>query len=92
MQFAEVQGGGFAVPGLLLVVLQLYILFSSTRQLARPTQAPASPTEVEQITKFLLGIVGWTALSVGGYLVFLQRKQGSNEESQPEKTGSGFPV
>jgi hypothetical protein len=92
MQFAEVQGGGFAAPGLLLLAMQLYILFSSTRQLARPIQAPASPTQVEQITKFLPGIVGWLALSVGGYLVFLQRKQGSNEESLPEETRSGFPM
>jgi hypothetical protein len=92
MQFAKVQGASLAALGLLLLALQVYLLFSSPRQPGSPTQAPASPTQGEHITKFVPGIVGLLALSVGGYLVFLQRKQRSSEESQPEKTRSGFPM
>jgi uncharacterized membrane protein len=92
MQFAKVQGGGLAALGFLLLALQVYILFSSTRQSSSPTQAPATPTQGEQITKFIPGVVGLLALAVGGYLVLLQRKQGSNEETQSEKTKFGFPM
>lgn len=92
MQFAKVQGGGLAALGLLLLALQVYILFFSTRQSGRSTQAPATPTQGEQITKFIPGIVGLLALAVGGYLVLLQRKQGSNEGTQSEKTKSDFPM
>jgi hypothetical protein len=92
MQFARVQGGGLAAVGLLLLALQVYILFSSTQQSGSPTQAPPTQTQGEQITKFVPGIVGILALAAGGYLVLLQRKQGSNEETQPEKTKSGLPM
>ncbi len=92
MQFARVQGVGLAAAGLLLLALQIYILFSSARQSGSPTQAPPTPTQGEQIAKFAPGIVGLLALAVGGYLVLLQRKQGSNEETQPEKTKSGLPM
>ena len=92
MQFGKAQGGGLIVLGLLLLALQVYILFSSTRQSGSPTQAPATPTQGEQITKFIPGVVGLLGLAVGGYLVLLQRKQGSTEETQPEKTKSGFPM
>jgi hypothetical protein len=92
MQFAKVQGGGLAVLGLLLLALQLYILFSSAQQSGSPTQAPATPTQGERIVKFIPGIVGLLALGGGAYLVLLQRKKGSNEETQPEKTRSGFPM
>jgi hypothetical protein len=92
MQFAKVQGGGLAALGFLLLALLVYILFSSTRQSGSPTRAPATPTQGEQITKFIPGVVGLLALAVGGYLVLLQRKQGSNEETQSEKTKSGFPM
>jgi hypothetical protein len=60
MQFAKVQGSGLAALGLLLLALQGYILFSSTRPSGSPTQAPATPTQGEQITKFVPGIVGLT--------------------------------
>jgi len=92
MQFGKAQGGGLIALGLMLVGLQIYILFSSTQQSGSPTQAPATPTQGEQITKFIPGVVGLLALTLGGYLVFLQRKQRSNEEIQPEKTKSGFPM
>jgi hypothetical protein len=55
MQFAKVQGDALAALGLLLLVLQAYILFSSTRQSGSPTQAPATPTQGEQIAKFVPG-------------------------------------
>ena len=58
MQFAKVQGGALAALGLLLLVLQVYILFSSTRQSGSPTQAPATPTQGEQIAKFTPGGLG----------------------------------
>jgi hypothetical protein len=45
MQFGKAQGGGLFALGLLLLALQVYILFSSTRQSGNPTQAPATPTE-----------------------------------------------
>ncbi len=92
MQFARVQGGGLAAVGLLLLLLQAYILVSSMRQSGSPTQAPPVPTQGEQITKFVPGIVGLLALAAGGYLLLLQRKQGGNEEAQPEKTKSGLPM
>jgi hypothetical protein len=92
MQFAKVQGGGLAALGILLLALQIYILFSSTRHSSSPTQAPATPTQGEQIVRFVPGIVGLLALGLGGYLVLLQRKQRSNEETQPEKTRSGLPM
>jgi hypothetical protein len=92
MQFARVQGGGLAAVGLLLLALQVYILFSSTRQSGSPTQAPPAPTSGEQITKVVPGILGLLALAAGGYLVLQQKKKGSNEETQPEKTKSGFPM
>jgi hypothetical protein len=53
MQFAKAQGGALAALGLLLLVLQVYILISSTRQPGSPTQAPAIPTQAEQIAKFV---------------------------------------
>jgi hypothetical protein len=90
MQFARAQGGGLAAVGLLLLALQVYILFSSTQQSGSPTQAPPVPTPAE--TKFVPGIIGLLALAGGGYLLLLQRKQGSNEEAQPEKTKSGLPM
>jgi hypothetical protein len=92
MQFAKVQGGALAALGLLLLVLQVYILLSSTRQSGSPTQAPATPTEGEQITKFVPGGMGLLALGLGGYLVLLQRKQRGSQEPQPEKTRSGLPM
>ena len=92
MQFARVQGGGLAAVGLMLLALQAYILFPSARQSGSPTQAPPSPTEGEQIAEFLPGILGLLALAGGGYLLLLQRKHGSNEETQPEKTKSGLPM
>jgi hypothetical protein len=91
MQFAKVQGGALAALGLLLLVLQGYILFSSTGQSGSPTQAPATPTQGEQIAKFVPGGLGLLALGLGGYLV-LQRKRPGSEERQPEKTGSGLPM
>jgi hypothetical protein len=45
MQFAKVQGGALAALGLLLLVLQVYILSSSTRQSGSPTEAPATLRE-----------------------------------------------
>lgn len=92
MQFAKMQGGGLVALGLLLLALQVYILFSSTRPSGSPTQAPATPSQAKQISKFIPGIVGLLALGVGGYLILLQRKQGSSEQTQPEKIGSGFPM
>jgi hypothetical protein len=92
MQFAKVQGGGLAVLGLLLLALQLYILFSSAQQSGSPTQAPPAPTQGEQVARFIPGTVGLLALAAGAYLVLQQRKKGSNEEAQPEKTRSGFPM
>jgi hypothetical protein len=92
MQFGKAQSGGLIALGLMLVGLQIYILFSSTQQPGSPTQAPATPTQGQQITKFIPGVVGILVLAVGGYLVLLQRKQRSNEEIQPEKTKSGFPM
>jgi uncharacterized membrane protein YfcA len=92
MQFARVQGRGLAAVGLLLLALQIYILVSSTQPSGSPTQAPPAPTPGEQIIKFVPGILGLLALAGGGYLLFLQRKQGTNEEIQPEKTKSGLPM
>jgi uncharacterized membrane protein YfcA len=92
MQFARVQGSGLAAVGLLLLALQIYILVSSTQPSGSPTQAPPAPTPGEQIIKFVPGILGLLALAGGGYLLFLQRKQGTNEEIQPEKTKSGLPM
>jgi hypothetical protein len=92
MQFARVQGGGLAAVGLLLLVLQIYILVSSTQPSGSPTQALPVPTQGEQIFKFVPGILGLLALAGGGYLLLQQRKQGSNEEAQPEKTKSGLPM
>ena len=92
MQFAKVQGAGLAAVGLLLLALQVYILFSSTQQSGSPTQAPPAPTLGEQVVRFVPGIVGVLALAVGGYLIVLQKKQGGNEETQPEKTKSGLPM
>ena len=92
MQFARVQGGGLAAVGLLLLALQIYILVSSTQPSGSPTQAPPAPTPGEQIIKFVPGILGLLALAGGGYLLLQQRKPGSNEETQPEKTKSGLPM
>ena len=92
MQFAKVQGDALAALELLLLVLQAYILFSSTRQSGSPTQAPATPTQGEQITKFVPGGLGVLALGFGGYLVLLQGKRRGSEEHQPEKTRSGLPM
>jgi uncharacterized membrane protein YfcA len=92
MQFARVQGAGLAAVGLLLLALQVYTLLSSTRQSASSTQPPPAPTLGEQITRFVPGIVGLLVLAAGGYMILLQRKQGSNQETQPEKTKSGLPM
>jgi uncharacterized membrane protein len=91
-QFAKVQGSGLVALGILLIALRIYILFSSTRQSSSPTQAPATPTPGEQVVKFAPGIVGLIAVGFGAYLVLLQRKQRSNEETQTEKTSSGLPM
>ena len=92
MQFAKVQGGALAALGLLLLVLQVYILFSSTRQSGSPTQAPATPTQGEQLAKFVPGGLGLLALGLGAYLVLLQRKRRDSEDPQPERTRSGLPM
>jgi hypothetical protein len=92
MQFARVQGRGLAAVGLLLLALQIYILVSSTQPSGSPTQAPPAPTPGEQIIKFVPGILGLLALAAGGYLLLQQRKQGTDEEIQPEKTKSGLPM
>jgi hypothetical protein len=92
MQFARVQGRGLAAVGLLLLALQIYILVSSTKPSGSPTQAPPAPTPGEQIIKFVPGILGLLALAAGGYLLLQQRKQGTDEEIQPEKTKSGLPM
>ncbi|MGB6598358.1 MAG: hypothetical protein WA621_08445 [Candidatus Acidiferrum sp.] len=92
MQFARAQGGGLAAVGILLLALQAYILIFSMRQSGSPTQAPPASTPEEQITKFAPGVLGLLALAGGGYLLLLQRKQGSSEETQPEKTKSGLPM
>jgi hypothetical protein len=92
MQFAKVQGGGLAALGFLLLALQVYILFSSTRQANSPTQAPATPTQGEQIARFAPGILGLLSIGLGGYLVLQQSRRRSSEQTQPEKTKSGFPM
>ena len=92
MQFAKVQGGGLAALGFLLLALQVYILLSSARQPSSPTQAPATPTQGEQIAKFAPGILGLLAIGLGGYLVLQQSRRRSDEQTQPEKTKSGFPM
>jgi hypothetical protein len=92
MQFARVQGGGLVAVGLLLLALQIYILVSSTQPSGSPTQAPPAPTPGEQVIKFVPGILGLLSVTAGGYLLLLQRKQGTNEEIQPEKTKSGLPM
>lgn len=92
MQFARAQGRGLIAVGLLLLALQIYILVSSTQPSGSPTQAPPAPTPGEQIIKFVPGILGLLALAGGGYLLLQQRKQGTNEEIQPEKTKSGLPM
>jgi hypothetical protein len=92
MQFGKAQGGGLIALALLLMALQVYLLVASTQQSGSPTQAPAVPTQGERITKFVPGVVGVLALAVGGYLVLQQKKQGSDEETQPEKSKSGFPM
>lgn len=92
MQFGKVQGGALAGLGVLLLVLQAFIFFSSAQQAGSPSQAPATPTQGEQIGKFVPGVLGLLALGVGGYLVLLQGKRRGSEESQPEKTRSGLPM
>jgi hypothetical protein len=92
VQFAKVQGGGLAALGFLLLALQVYILFSSTRQPNSPTQASSTPTQGEQIAKFAPGILGLLAIGLGGYLVLQQSRRRSSEQTQPEKTKSGFPM
>jgi hypothetical protein len=90
MQFAKVQGGALAALGLLLLLLQVYILFSSTRQSGSPTQAPAAPTQGEQIAKFVPGGLGLLALGLGGYFMLLQRKPASPCDGMPDRAAAPY--
>jgi hypothetical protein len=91
MQFAKVQGSGLALLGLLLLLLQGFFLFSSTGPARNPAEISHTPPQAEHKANYLPGIIGLVALGFGGYLAIAQRKRG-NEEVQPEKTPSGFPM
>ena len=91
MQFAKVQGSALAALGLLLLLLQGFLFFSSMRPAGSPAEISPAP-QAEHKAKYLPGIIGLVALGFGGYLVVQQRKRGGNEDVQPEKTSSGLPM
>jgi hypothetical protein len=90
MQFAKTQGRSLAALGLLLLLVQGFIFISSTRR----TQNFRKDSPVRQEptpAAYVPGILGLLSLGLGMYLIIAQRKRG-NEEAQPEKTQSGFPM
>ena len=91
MQFAKVQGAGLAALGLLLLLLQAYLLFHSAGAAASSQAAPIA-TPAEHTFSYLPGIIGMVALGLGGVLVVVQNRRGRNEEVQPKRTSSGLPM
>jgi hypothetical protein len=92
MQFSKAQGGSLAALGLLLLALQLFLLFSSARQPSGSAQATETRNPGERATQLIPGIVGLLALAGGAYLVLQPRKKAIDDEAQPAKTKSGFPM
>jgi hypothetical protein len=92
MQFAKIQGAGLAVLGLLLLLLQGYLLLHSAGAAASSTQAAPIATQAEHTFGYLPGIIGLVALGLGAVLVVVQNKRGRNEEVQPKRTSSGLPM
>ena len=92
MQFSKVQGGSLAALGFLLLALQLFLLFSSARQPSGSAQATEIRNPGERATELIPGIVGLLALAGGAYLVLQPRKKAIDDEAQPAKTKSGFPM
>ncbi len=90
MQFAKTQGRSLAALGLLLLLVQGFIFISSGR---RTQDLPKDPPERHErtVAAYVPGSLGLLALGLGMYLIIAQRKRG-NEEMQPEKTQSGFPM
>jgi TRAP-type C4-dicarboxylate transport system permease small subunit len=92
MQFAKVQGAGLVALGLLLLLLQAYLLFHSAGAPASSTEAAPIATPAEHTFTYLPGIIGMVALGLGAVLVVVQNRRGRNEEVQPKRTPSGLPM
>jgi hypothetical protein len=92
MQFAKMQGSALAVLGFSLLLLQGFLFFFSTLPAGNRTEIPSVPSQTQLRTNYIPGMIGLVALGFGGYLVVAQRKRGGNEEVQPKKTSSGFPM
>jgi hypothetical protein len=92
MQFAKVQGSGLAVLGLLLLMLQGYLSFSSSRPVERPVETPSSNVPSEHKAMYVPGLMGVMALGLGVYLVVAQSRRARSDEIRATKTSAVFPM
>jgi hypothetical protein len=92
VQFGKAVGYALISLGLLLVVLEVYLIFGAP--VVPPNAGPAAagappPSRRDSYIPLISGLV---SLAAGGYLLTTQRKRGNMDEIQPAKTKSGLPM
>jgi len=92
MQFGKPIGYCLIFLGLLLVVLEVYLIFGASE--VPPNAGPAAATAPRPARRdsYIPLMCGVVSLAAGGYLLTLHRKRGNVDEIQPAKTKSGLPM
>jgi hypothetical protein len=89
MPFAELRGGGLSALGLPLLALQVYNLFSSSRQPDTSSCICHSGRTDCQVHPWNCRLFGATRRRV---FDLFTKERGTNEESQPVESKSGFAM
>lgn len=92
MQFGKPIGYCLIFLGLLLVVLEVYLIFGAP--VVPPNAGPAAATAPPPSRRdsYIPLMSGFVSLAAGVYLMTVQRKRGNVDEIQPAKTKSGLPM
>ena len=92
MQFGKPIGYCLIFLGLLLVVLEVYLIFGASAVPPNAGPAAATAPPPSRRDSYIPLMSGLVSLAAGSYLLTLHRKRGNVDEIQPAKTKSGFPM
>jgi hypothetical protein len=92
VQFGKPIGYGLICLGLLLVVLEVYLIFGAPVVPANAGPAASAAPPPSRRDSYIPLMSGLVSLAGGGYLLAAQRKRGNTDEIQPAKTKSGLPM
>ena len=92
MQFGKLTGYCLMLLGVLLVVLEVYLIYGAP--VVPPNSGPAAatappPSRRDSYIPLMSGLI---SLAGGVYLVVVQGKRGNVNEHLPAKTKSGLPM